>query len=211
VLLQEGVSDRDGRLATRLDYAPLARVLGLDVQLDPREVLGLAGADADGEAWPHIRHADVDLAVFSQESIDFLDATAAVLTREDLAAAFAEFQAFLDDADLQTWQRIEEDVLHKRNRVLIEALDESLDDYQRIIVPWGALHLPEVEAAVLARGFEPGVTRHHLLFRYASILTALLSLLEEGEDGAPASADAGAATGSAAEPAAAPAAEALAP
>jgi len=181
VLLQEGVTDRDGRLAAGLDYEPLARALGLDVQLDPREVLGKGDDGSGAESWPHIRHADVDLAEFSQESIDFLGATAAMLTRDDLMAAFAEFRQFVDSAGPETWQRIEADVLTRRNRVLIEALDESLDEYERIIVPWGALHLPEVEAEVLARGFALGTTKRHLLFRYASILSALVQLMGQGD------------------------------
>ena len=196
VLLQEGVTDRDGRLTAGLDYEPLARALGLDVQLDPQEVLG-HDDDPDAENWPHIVHADVDLAEFSQESIDFLDATAAMFTSADVSVAFAEFQEFLDGSDSETWQRIEEDVIRKRNRVLIQALDESLETYERIIVPWGALHLPEVEAEVLARGFRPGATRQHLLFRYASILTALASLAGETEageaDGEPGASDGAAA------------------
>ena len=177
VLLQEGVTDREGRLASGLDYEPLARALGLDVQLDPREVFDAEGTDGDdGEEWPHLRHADVDLASFSEESIAFLGATGELFAREDFATGLREFQDFVQSRPPETWKQVEEDVLLSRNRVLIEALDEALPEYQHVVIPWGALHLPEVEAAVRERGFAQRSESKHLLFRYDDVLDAVASL-----------------------------------
>ena len=57
---------------------------------------------------------------------------------------------------------------------LIGEIDAALDDYRRIVVPWGALHLPEVQEAVRARGFELRSTDQKLLLRYATVFWALL-------------------------------------
>jgi len=177
VLLQEGVTDRTERLEIWLDYAPLARTLGLEVQIDPHEVKAEGGEGDVVESWPHIRHADVDLAEFSDESIAFLEVTGAVFSSDDTRAAIAGFQEFLEGAEPDTWARIEEDVLHSRNRQLIEALDGALPDYRRVVVPWGALHLPELEDAVVARGFEQVESRRHELLSWASVLAALMDAL----------------------------------
>lgn len=174
VILQEGVTDHEGRLESGLDYEPLARALGLDVQLDPREVYGIDEETGESESeWPHVRHSDVDLAEFSEESIGFLAATSSLFAHEDPGEGLREFRDYVDAASPETWVRVEEDVLTSRNRVLIDAIDAALPEYENVVVPWGALHLPEVEEAVREREFVLRSTEKHLLFRWDEVADAL--------------------------------------
>jgi hypothetical protein len=67
------------------------------------------------------------------------------------------------------------DIVYKRNAVVIDALQRSLDRYETIVVPWGGMHMPAIEAAVLKRGFAPGEKKERLLFAFSAIsFTALL-------------------------------------
>lgn len=49
---------------------------------------------------------------------------------------------------------IMDDILHDRNKELIRHLKKSVDRYDTIVIPWGAIHMPEIEAAVLKQGFK---------------------------------------------------------
>ncbi|MGA7395292.1 MAG: hypothetical protein WBW78_21790 [Terrimicrobiaceae bacterium] len=45
------------------------------------------------------------------------------------------------------------DILFARNQRLAAEIESSLRDYRRVIVPWGAMHLPEIESWLEARNF----------------------------------------------------------
>ena len=45
------------------------------------------------------------------------------------------------------------DILDKRNAVVIDGMVRSLALYDTIVIPWGAMHMPAIEAAVLEEGF----------------------------------------------------------
>ena len=47
-----------------------------------------------------------------------------------------------------------DDILHRRNMAVIRYLDKALDRYDTVVIPWGALHMNELEAEVLKRGFK---------------------------------------------------------
>jgi hypothetical protein len=67
-----------------------------------------------------------------------------------------------------------DDILYKRNAVVIDALQRSLSRYDTIIVPWGAMHMPAIEAAILDLGFAQGEKQERLLFAFSSIPFASL-------------------------------------
>jgi hypothetical protein len=45
------------------------------------------------------------------------------------------------------------DLVTRRNRVVIGHLGAALKKYDTIIIPWGALHMVGIEKAVIERGF----------------------------------------------------------
>lgn len=61
-----------------------------------------------------------------------------------------------------------EDVLERRNAVVIDTLWRSLDRYDTIIVPWGGMHMPGIEEAMLERGFVPEEDKERLLFSFST-------------------------------------------
>ena len=48
---------------------------------------------------------------------------------------------------------IMDDILHRRNREVIRYLGKALDRYDTVVIPWGAMHMKEIEEEVLKRGF----------------------------------------------------------
>ncbi|MEJ2699496.1 MAG: hypothetical protein P8Z70_07530 [Desulfuromonadales bacterium] len=66
------------------------------------------------------------------------------------------------------------DILDKRNKVVIDALRRSLDRYDTIVVPWGGMHMPAIQAAVVKLGFVPGNRKERLLVSFSAIPYARL-------------------------------------
>jgi hypothetical protein len=207
VVLVEGVTDRNGRLGTMLSYDALASLLGLTaqppvqrmlaragsapgdspgtdaalaherakgaVQQSPAGLAGARGADvrADRTAWPHVQHADVDAGAFSEATVLFLNRVGELVQVRSIAA-LAEL--LLSDIPPE----VLDDLITLRNETLIAELDTALQRYEQVVVPWGALHLPDVEASLESRGFRHISTRQHVLIQYGTLVRAVVRSLE---------------------------------
>ena len=128
-----------------------------------------------GVPMPEIRNADVDASVFEKDTIAVLGAAARLYRSDRLAPALKEFQATLDELGPEATAVAFRDLIDNRNAHLLGEIQAGLDDYQRIIVPWGALHLPGIEDAILAWGFEQTTSSQRRITAYQTILAALLS------------------------------------
>jgi len=175
LLLEEGVSDEDGLIGEGLFYETIADRIGLDVQPSFEALLAaMPASDADAQ-WPDIRNADVDAGVFADDTIAVLGAAARLYQSDRLVPALAKFQARLDELGPEATQAAFRDLIESRNAHLLSEIRAGLDDYQRIVVPWGALHLPGIEDAILGWGFEQTASSQRRITAYQTILTALLS------------------------------------
>jgi hypothetical protein len=169
VVLAEGVTDDDNLLSNRIDYGRVAGFLGLTSQekmlfrgrlideeeLDspsPQSSVTDKGKQAKG---PDILRADVDISDFRPSTITFLDA---------IGKHLRESPSFVKGLmELNRWGEknltpemhasIMDDILHRRNMVVINYLEKALVGYDTVVIPWGALHMKEIEEEILKRGF----------------------------------------------------------
>ncbi|MEJ2471430.1 MAG: hypothetical protein P8Y96_09955 [Desulfuromonadales bacterium] len=170
IILAEGVTDRDGLLEHDFDYAQLARLLGLrsqlTMQIDGRRValenLGERTSIRGGQ--PDIALADIDLSRFDPQTIEFLNVLGQTLFGDaSLPAGLTQYNDWVNDN--MTPERIETvmtDLIEKRNASLIAGMRRALPYYDTIIIPWGAMHMPGIQAAVLQDGFVLQTTRERL-------------------------------------------------
>jgi hypothetical protein len=167
IILAEGVTDNEELLKSGLDYRKVAGYLGLTTQ-DKMQLKGrlIDEADleepdsrecADGEngAEADILRADVDISSFRPQTIRILDRLGREMKENP---SFAKgLMGFNDWAGKNVtpamYQTLLDDILHLRNRVLIGHLKRSLARYDTVVVPWGAMHMPEIEREVLKQGF----------------------------------------------------------
>ena len=162
IVLVEGVTDRKRLLGGRtLDYGRLAKLLNVTSQSDSvfsNRVIdemgkqagsrGTAGepASANG-AGIHYKHADVDVESFHPQTVAFILAVIAIFQSRDLR----ELIELLVDpsspiANQDAQEQVMDDILFSRNQRLVAEIELSLKDYRRVVVPWGAMHLPEIES-----------------------------------------------------------------
>ena len=186
LVLAEGVSDRERLLKHGLDYGKVAGLMGLDAQnkmlfkgrvLDREE---LEGGDAPRETpedtsvhnEPDILRADVDVSLFRPETVTFLNAVGRHLGSDrSVMEGFLELNRWAEkNVTPEMYETIMDDILHRRNMTLIGYLDKALVRYETIVIPWGALHMKEVEAELLKRGFLPRDSRERTSIDFIKLL-----------------------------------------
>jgi hypothetical protein len=190
IVLAEGVSDEDRLLTYRFNYGNLARGLGLTSQdtlvyggrmIAPEEMQSTPPStpmDADY----HILRADVDVKAFHPKTIEFLNIIGdQILGNDSLSDGLHNYLTWIKENSPEiTPEEIMMDILHKRNREVIHRMRQALDHYDTIIIPWGALHMPEIEAAVLAKDFQLKETRQRTSIDFRKMLHAYRS--RKGKD-----------------------------
>ena len=145
IILAEGVRDETGLLSEGLNYGNLAAGLGLVVQpeLD----------DGDRE----LRYADVDVSEFSPRTLALLAGVARVFGAETFGEAFREYAELSDmssEVAAESIETLKHDLIDLRNDHLLAEVEAALADYDVVVVPWGALHLPGIQQRVIELGFE---------------------------------------------------------
>jgi hypothetical protein len=179
IILAEGVTDQDRLMESQFNYSKLAGIIGLISQDKMRldgNVVDLDYLDVTGEiirepGKPDIANADIDLNRFDPKTIEFLNALGRSLFGDKpLAEGLAEYNLWVEEnMSEEGVAGVMVDILDKRNDAVIASMVKTLQRYDTIIIPWGAMHMPAIEAAVLAQGFAPGNTQERLSLDFRTI------------------------------------------
>ena len=179
IILAEGVTDRGRLLKGQFNYGRLASLIGLSSQetmhLDgnPVEMDDLGASDGlkRDPTKPDIVRADVDVDQFNPKTLEFLDVLGrTVFGKQPLSRGIEEYVEWAQaHATPKVISGVMADILDKRNAVVIDALQRSLDGYDTIVVPWGGMHMPAIQSAVLKLGFVPWKKKERLLFSFGAI------------------------------------------
>ena len=190
VILLEGVTDEDSLLTTSFGYDAMAQLLGLTSQadmefagrlIDESDLEGLP-VDVYDDLEPHLIQADTDLNRFDPLTIEFINVLGKHLFNSDsLPQGFQAYEAWAqENMNPEASEIIFSDLLDSRNEIVISWLDQVLPVYDTVVIPWGALHMPGIEAAILDRGFKQTSSRERLSVDFAKVpVSSLLQKLSE--------------------------------
>jgi hypothetical protein len=190
VILAEGVTDQDNLLTNHFGYGEMAQTLGLTSQsemefpgrlIDATDLEKLGPADFEFLE-THIIQADSDLNRFSPLTIDFINMLGKSLFNNDsLPQGLQAYDGWAkENITTESTQVIFNDLLDGRNEVVLSWLDRTLPIYDTIIIPWGAMHMPGLERAILERGFKQTSSREYLSVDFANLpIDQLLEKLSE--------------------------------
>lgn len=163
IVLAEGVSDKGSLLRSRPDYGKLAGYLGLASQQDEMRFRGRAikaseleeGAPLKGDQVDILR-ADVDISTFRPATIWFLESLGKQMQEsKSLSGQILASIAWSEkNMTPEIQQGIMDDILHRRNEVLVGHLRKALQRYDNVVIPWGALHMAGIEEEVVKDGFQ---------------------------------------------------------
>jgi hypothetical protein len=189
IVLAEGVTDDDYLLRNRFDYGKLAGFLGLTSQekmlfrgrlIEEEEFAGPRfRSRGEGElesVEPDILRADVDVSSFRPPTIRLLDAIGKHLKESgSVVKGLLSFNAWAEKNITPAMNEvILDDILYRRNKEVIRHLRKALDHYDTIVIPWGALHMAEIEEEVLERGFELQQERERVSIDFRKMLMGKL-------------------------------------
>jgi hypothetical protein len=187
IVLAEGVSDDRHLLRNRMDYGKVAGFLGLTSQermhfrgrLIEAEALDepqVRSRDAGKKEPADILMADLDVSAFRPPTILFLNAIGKQLQESpSLVKGLLASNAWATkNITREMNEVIMDDILHRRNREVIRQLAKALDRYDIVVIPWGALHMKEIEQEVLKRGFKLQEERERVSIDFRKMLLGKL-------------------------------------
>jgi len=188
LILAEGVSDRQNLLSSDLSYHRVARVLGLEQQpaladqsgagAQPDEPATDAGrneepggsVDARATGMPEVRPADVDISEFSEVTLRFLNAVADFYASRSVIELIRNSDPLSNEFSEEDYKLVFSDLIGKRNDRLMAEFDAAIVDYDAVVIPWGAMHMPGLEAALRERGFSAAPGRVIPVVRFRNLI-----------------------------------------
>jgi hypothetical protein len=153
VILMEGVTDDKHLLKNKLSYVRAARKLGLTEQ---------------HEAFDPVRGtlvmADVDVSVFSTNTLDMLNLVIAVHVHGLDTITLQRLTQYPMTPELL--QRLQDDLVGKRNQHLLGEIRNEMSQTDYIVVPWGAAHMPGIAREIQKDGFRLVATQNYDVIRW---------------------------------------------
>jgi hypothetical protein len=153
LILMEGVTDEQHLLTNKITYQRMAKSLGL--------------AEQQREFKPspvHLVHADVDIGEFRTNTINFLNLVMLIHGRGMTVENLLKVMQYSPSPDFQ--EQLLDDLLHKRNRHVLNELQTHLPDSDYIIIPWGAAHMPGISHGLEKAGFHVSETHYYQAVRF---------------------------------------------
>ncbi len=198
VMLLEGVTDEQNLLQGSFSYTKVAEILGLTAQTDSdlqnrpqnrpqnRKVGPQRGLTGKPGSQIEYRHADVDLSELKPQTLQFLRNVGRLLSSNSLIEILQKLQTpeFQQMTDKET-AAIMGDVVAKRNQRVLSEINEALPSGRTVLIPWGAMHLPEIQRAITKMGFQESLRIQRLAIPFGSPLkSGTDSLLPPNPDAA---------------------------
>lgn len=158
VILAEGVSDTTNRIQGDLSGRDeLAARGGLTSQTDVALPVQAV-----------VEVADIDAAALSKNSVDFINALIAALDSGDLREAAESMRPYFSPDRIEDAVAAVDELIALRNTHLLEQLSAALGEYDNVIVPWGAAHMPGIERGILGDGFALVARRSHRVIGFGA-------------------------------------------
>jgi hypothetical protein len=172
IVLAEGVTDDTGIIKNFPSYSKFADFIGLDTQENMvmhgkmLEYDDLSTPDDDPASMIEtgIVRADIDSQDLSEDALEFVQNVGELFNDEQsFAESFGSYMSWYSDNMTPEKEKIVMgELIDKRNEVLLHYLDEALLYHDTIVIPWGAMHMPGLERAILQKDFLPGESRSRL-------------------------------------------------
>ncbi len=153
IILMEGVTDNKNLITNKVTYKRMATALGLGEQhedFNPTQGVMV--------------QADVDVEEFATNTIDLLNLVMLIHAKGVTPETVLKLMLYPQPARLQ--EQLFDDLLKKRNRHLLQQLQLGLTQSEHIIVPWGALHMPEIAREIQKSGFHLDKTEDFVVIRF---------------------------------------------
>jgi hypothetical protein len=111
--------------------------------------------------------ADVDVDQFATNTIGLLNVVMLIHSKGVNAETVLKLIQYPQPPQFQ--EQLFDDLVRKRNQHLLEEIHARLSQSENIIVPWGALHMPEIAKEIQKSGFRLNETQEYVVIRFLSV------------------------------------------
>jgi hypothetical protein len=192
LILAEGVTDREGRMKAKPTYENAARGLGLESQGEFQQLL--AGSKqlpisqsppqqiitpSAAKLGPFVVFADIDVSELSPTTLNFLEQVGTIFQSPSLDEAMRRYFEVATKFTEDEIKLVMEEIVQKRNQKVLSEFDKYASQYMQIYLPWGALHMPDLQAKMIERGFRVESQRMLPIARYQTIIDGLKQRLTD--------------------------------
>jgi hypothetical protein len=175
IVLMEGVSDDEGLLGQDLSYRALADFLGVEEQGSIEDYVESPPSEPGGPPrGATFVNADLDLDDFEPATVAWLRRVGELYTGDSGLEVLLSIYRDLRKHPARA-AAIAGDIIDRRNRNLLAWIRASRINYHEIVVPWGALHLPGIEMAIVEMGFEPRTVSYVRLIGWGTLARAIFT------------------------------------
>jgi uncharacterized protein YbaP (TraB family) len=108
--------------------------------------------------------ADVDVDQFTTNTIQLLNLVTQIHSKGLNAETALKLAQYPQPPGFQ--DQLLDDLIKKRNRHLLEEIHTRLSQSDIIVVPWGALHMPEIAKEIQKSGFRLDGTHEYVVIRF---------------------------------------------
>lgn len=164
LVLLEGVKDKNNLLES-FSYRNKVTAAQVD-HFDPK-----ATSNSKSEAktlQKNIKYivADLDASEFDPKTRKYLNKMAKKLETESFFQFIIDPQTATSSAEIMTWTI---DILDRRNMKVLTDLKENESKFERFYIPWGALHMPDIEREILNQGYKLAETKQRSVISFEDI------------------------------------------
>ena len=149
LILEEGVNDDLNELKG-LDYSELASSLGLSKQ---REHFSPKAKKEDNKNNIVFIGEQIKTSDMSQQTISLLKKIFKSFKKNNEEDTFSKLTKSNIEISTAEYVGLRNDLLDLRTNDLLSQFDEYSNEFQKVIIPWGALHMPDIEMALIKRGY----------------------------------------------------------
>ena len=195
LVLAEGVTDRENRMKAKPSYDNAARGLGLQSQGEFQSLLAGSNIVEDAPApspapgtppaavtpalpvvggKPSVVFADVDVSELSPETLAFIEAAGSIFQSATMSEAVGKYIDVTGRFTEPQIRAVMEELVKKRNAHALAAMDRHAARFNLIYLPWGALHMPDFEDRLVARGYRVVSSRMIPIAKYETIMNGLM-------------------------------------
>lgn len=181
LILEEGISNH--QRPTRTSYRCAAQTT-LSVTRSVMEQPSLCiikGAhrvasvsDALGSSGVDIVNADVYLQELSVQTQEWITLNLGLLNKIT-AGDFGDldWRYIIEQLSNPIPQQVWDDILYARNEHVIDSFQLASDNYDNVVIPWGAMHGPGIQQSLQELGFTTTDSKYHLILPWGALLKAL--------------------------------------
>ena len=140
IVLMEGVSDKENCMKQKLSYQKLAKAIGVAEQKSVK-------VPEHGK----LIYADLDVKDFSEVTRSFLKKVTLFYSQKITLASYLQVSSEAQNPALI--RSLLDDLIIKRNQHVVHEIEVALPRWEKIVVPWGAMHMQGISLAIQAEGF----------------------------------------------------------